>query len=95
MEEIDVEKYIHKLNEITSSKNNVWINEKTRKEEYKDIKWNANLNSLKGSYIIQNDSNLSKNDFLKRIYFNLIIQNYNDDLTLNTKKKEFLSGFLN
>ncbi|WP_022935204.1 HNH endonuclease [Mesomycoplasma moatsii] len=89
-----VEKYIESLNFYTQSKNNKWINEKTRKENYKDIFWDANLSSLKSSYIIINDSNITKEKFLQMIHFNLLVQQYIDENKLNENKKNFIRGFI-
>lgn len=44
-------------------------------------------------YMIENDSNISKNEFMKLLYFNLINNENLSDKNLNQYKKDFIRGF--
>lgn len=92
--ETSIYKYIKKLNKITNTENK-WISEKERLYKFNNIKWLSNLSSLKCSYIIENDLKISKNEFLKKIYFYLLTKNEFINVNkLNEQKKFFIRGFI-
>lgn len=81
--------YINKLNLFTKT-NNKWISY----DDFLSKEITASVDkSVKSIYVIQNDLFISKDNFLKLIFFRFINENFLKDENLNEHKKDFLRGF--
>lgn len=84
-----LDKYINRLNLLTKT-DNKWISYENFLLQNIEAPIDKNIKSI---YIIENDLFISKENFLKLIFFKFINEKFLKDEDLNESKKDFLRGF--